>query len=78
MFLYADIQWTSAGGLAGINAGDGLNHITLPRAQASSMFDIQKMSNVGVPGVWIFKIGEGTYTHLYVCYIIILNLMIII
>ena len=59
MFLYADIQWTRTGALAGINVGDGLNHITLPGAQSSNILNIQKMSNIGIPGVWIFKVGEG-------------------
>ena len=60
-FVYDDIQWASGGAkaLAGINAGDGVNHITLPGSLTSSILDIEKTSNVGNPGVWIFKVGEG-------------------
>ena len=66
MFLYADIQWTSStrgAALAGINAGDGHNHVTIIGSQTSSIYNIQKISNIGIPGVWIFKIGEGTYVR---------------
>ena len=74
MFLYADgkIQWTTgdaSGGtnglggiaaLAGINAGDGINNITIPGSLNASIINITQTSNVGIPGVWMFKVGEGT------------------
>ena len=60
MFVYADIEWTSsAGALAGINAGDGVNHVTIPGSRTSSILNIEETSNVGVPGVWIFRVGGG-------------------
>ena len=73
MFLYADgeIQWTTAdgsGGInglhgteapAGINAGDGVNNMTIPGSLTPSIINITQTSNVGIPGVWIFKVGEG-------------------
>ena len=73
MFLYADgeIQWTTgddSGGidglggaeaLAGINAGDGVNNITIPGSLTPHIINITQTSNVGIPGVWIFKVGEG-------------------
>ena len=61
MFLYADIQWTgfNAGALAGIDAGDGFNHVTIPGSQTSNILNIEETSNIGVPGVWMFKVGEG-------------------
>ena len=61
MFLYADIEWTSGGGaVAGINAGDGINHVTIPGSRTLSILNIEETSNVGVPGVWIFRVGEST------------------
>ena len=70
MFLYADgeMQWTTGdasygidglGGniaVAGINAGDGIRAVTIPD---SLILNISKTSNVGIPGVWMFKVGEG-------------------
>lgn len=70
MFLYNDIQWTSTtrgAALAGINAGDGQNHVTIFGSRTSSIHNIQKTSNVGVPGVWIFKVGEGMFVRMYAC-----------
>ena len=77
IILYADgeIQWTTgdaSGGsnglggteaLAGINVGDGINHITIPGSLTPSIIDITQTSNVGIPGVWIFKVDEGNSLH---------------
>ena len=73
IFLYADgrMQWTTgddSGGssglggteaLAGINAGDGVNSITIPGSITPEVINITQTSNVGTPGVWMFKVGEG-------------------
>ena len=73
MFIYADggIQWTTgddSGGtnglggteaLAGINVGDGINHITVPGSLTPSIISIDQTSNVGNPGVWMFRLNEG-------------------
>ena len=60
IFLYADgeIQW-DGNALAGINAGDGVNHITIPGSLNSSIINITQTSNVGIPGVWMFEVGKG-------------------
>ena len=74
MFLYADgrIQWTTgddSGGfngiggteaLAGINAGDGVNSVTIPGSLTPDIINITQTSNVNIPGVWMFKVGEST------------------
>ena len=57
--MYDDIQWT-IGALAGINSGDGISHFTIPGSHTSSMLDIEETSNVGIPGVWIFRVDRGT------------------
>ena len=75
IFLYPHrgIQWTTgddSGGykglggsesLAGINVGDGVNSITIPGSLTPSIISITKTSNVGIPGVWMFKVGEGMH-----------------
>ena len=79
MFIYVSggIQWTtgdSSGGvggfggteaLAGINVGDGINHITIPGSLTPSIINIAGTSNVGIPGVWMFKVGEGMYVCMH-------------
>ena len=82
MFLYADkrVQWTtgdSSGGsngfggteaLAGINAGDGINFVTIPGSLTPSIINITQTSNVGIPGIWMFKVNEGKYAYVeYQC-----------
>ena len=65
--MYADIEWTSSGGsLAGINAGDGVNHVTIPGSRTSGILNIEETSNIGVPGVWIFRVDGGTYIIMYI------------
>ena len=75
IFLYPDkrIQWTTgdaSGGtdglggteaVAGINAGDGINYITIPGSLTPSIINITQTSNVGIPGIWMFKVNEGRY-----------------
>ena len=89
IFLYPNgkIQWTTgddSGGidglngteaLAGINVGDGVNNITIPGSLTPSIINITQTSNVGIPGVWMFQVGKGTYVclvpwlyvHTYIC-----------
>ena len=73
IIMYADkeIQWTTgddSGGfngiggteaLAGINAADDANHITIPGSLTPNMINIALTSNVGIPGVWMFRLREG-------------------
>ena len=60
MFLYADgkIQWENFA-LAGINAGDGVNSVTIPGSLTPSIINITQTSNVGIPGVWMFQVDRG-------------------
>ena len=73
MYAEGRIQWTTgdnSGGynglggteaLAGINAGDRINHVTVPGSRTSSIINIARTSNVGIPGVWMFQVGRGMY-----------------
>ncbi len=72
IFLYADglIQWTTgtasggAGGLGGteaqvgFNAGDGVRSASVPGSQTPSIISIDRTSNVGRNGVWLFRVDE--------------------
>ena len=76
MFLYENIQWTtgdSSGGssglngteaLVGINAGDDrMNFITVPGSRTPNITNIINTSNIGFPGVWMFKVDECMGYH---------------
>ena len=79
LFLYPDkrIEWTtgdSQGGtnglggtpaLAGINTGNGVDSVTLPGSLTPSIINITQTTNVGIPGMWMFKVNEGNYVILY-------------
>ena len=62
IFLYADgkIQWAD-NALAGINAGNinGVSSTIIPGSQTPSIINITQTSNVGVPGLWMFKVDGG-------------------
>ena len=81
-FLYNDvgIHWTTgddSGGtnglggdkaIAGISVGDGDNYTVIPEFGSACVLDIDKTSNVGTPGVWMFKVGTSTYSELSYVY----------
>ena len=58
--MYGDIQWINYRALAGINAGDGVNHITIPGSLTPNIVNIEETSNADIPGVWIFNFEKGT------------------
>ena len=60
IFLYADgeMQWDN-NALAGINAGDGVNSVTIPGSQTPNITAITQTSNVGIPGIWMFEVDTG-------------------
>ena len=84
MYAEGRMQWTTgvkSGGhyglngteaLAGINAGDSINHITIPGSQSPDIINITRTSNVGIPGVWMFQVGRGMYVNTYIRMSIIL------
>ena len=72
------MQWTTgdnSGGssglygteaLAGINAGNGIDYNTISGSLTSSIINIARTTNVGIPGTWMFKVGGMsvcTYKH---------------
>lgn len=72
-FLYADglIQWTTgdaSGGTDGLggtpaqggfNAGDGIRFFSIPGSQTAAILNISSTSNVGIPGVWTFRVDQN-------------------
>ena len=76
IFLYADglIEWTTGddsegiGGLGGIpalvgvNAGDGVQYEIVPESLTDDIINIDMTSNIGVPGVWVFRVNGDNMT----------------
>lgn len=72
IFNYADgqIRWTTGdasggrGGLGGteaqvgFNAGDGIRYFNVPGSQTRDILNIDTTSNVGVAGLWVFRVDE--------------------
>ncbi|XP_073511801.1 alpha-tectorin-like [Phyllobates terribilis] len=70
MFIYHDIQWTtgtaSGGdpktGLGGTPAQAGFNtgneYFNIPFSRTEHIINIKSSSNVGVPGVWLFRVDK--------------------
>ena len=81
MYAEGRMQWTTgdnSGGynglhgteaLAGINAGDYVNHVTVPGSQSPDIINITRTSNVDTPGVWMFRVGRGNYLHCVYTYV---------
>ena len=61
IYLYADglIQWTRDGeALAGYNVGDGIFSYTIPLSLKEDIRNITSTSNVGRPGMWVFRVDQ--------------------
>ena len=54
-FLYEDIQWGEGAGI-GFNVGDGNRSFTVPGALTNKTLDMENQSNVGRPGVFIYRV----------------------
>ncbi|KAL6727667.1 hypothetical protein Aduo_009523 [Ancylostoma duodenale] len=55
--LYKDMQW-GEGAEAGIMTNDVSSSVTLPGSGTQGMEQLSQLSNVGQPGVWLFRIDE--------------------
>ncbi len=70
--LYHDLQWASPssvfntttinelGGQAGFNGGDGIVFEMLPYSRTSNVRQLVNISNVNVPGLFVFRIDTDT------------------
>ena len=57
IFHYEDIQWGEEAQI-GFNVGDGRTSFTLPEALSYLALNVDEYSNVGEPGVFIFRIDS--------------------
>ena len=57
LFIYDDIQ-SGSGAQIGFNAGDGITSFTLPEALTSLTLDMEQRSNIGLPGVFIYRLDS--------------------
>ena len=67
LFLYDDIQWTTAdrsggenglGGTpatVGLNSGDGVHYLIVQGSGSSEIADVEHATNVGMDGLFIFR-----------------------
>ena len=46
----------------GFNAGDGVRFLTLPGSQTEAVLNISSTSNVGEPGLWVFRVDGDIVT----------------
>lgn len=64
--LYHDLQWTTTSttgnisGQAGFNAGDGVIFQMLPYSRTNYVNQLVNISNVNVPGLFVFRIDSDT------------------
>ena len=54
-FIYHDIQWGVDANI-GFNAGDGMRSFMLPGALTNQVLNIDGGSNVGMTGVYIYRV----------------------
>ena len=60
IFLYHDIQWSS-GPIIGFNALNGVNSFTytVPESlTADGVLNLDNTSNVGIPGIYIYRVDQ--------------------
>ena len=55
-FIYGDIQWGDGANI-GFSAGDGTSFFMDPRALTSQALNVDEGSNVGVTGVYIYRVN---------------------
>ena len=56
-FIYHDIQWGDGANI-GFNAGDGTRSFMVPGALTNQVLNIDEGSNVGVRGVYIYRVDQ--------------------
>ena len=56
LFIYGDITWGKAG--IGFDAGDGVRSYMLPGSLDESTQEVEESSNVGVEGVYMYRVDQ--------------------
>ena len=57
IFLYDEIQWELRAQI-GVNAGDGYSSSSLSEALTDPIEDVDNRTNIGLPGVFMFRIDS--------------------
>ena len=47
----------------GFNAGDGVNYYAVPGSMTDSMLNLPRMSNIGIPGQFVFRVDQTNITN---------------
>jgi hypothetical protein len=66
VFNYANLMWPTASAQkaqAGFNAGDGNSHFVLPGSFTLNITKISELSNINIPGKWIFRVDSENITE---------------
>ena len=73
LFIYRDIQWSgerfAVGAEIGFNIGDGYTSFRLPISLTDRTMDVDELSNVGVPGVFAYRIDSESWTFKHVPFV---------
>ena len=56
LFIYGDVTWGKAG--IGFDAGDGVRSYMLPGSLDESTQEVEESSNVGVEGVYMYRVDQ--------------------
>ena len=59
-FIYGDIQWGNRA-IIGFNPGDGTSSFMVPGALTNKVLNIDEGSNVGVTGVYIYRVDCSVF-----------------
>nr|XP_022329841.1 sushi, nidogen and EGF-like domain-containing protein 1 [Crassostrea virginica] len=62
VFNYNKITWTKSSQV-GFNAGDGVNYFAVPGSMTDSMLNLPQMSNIGIPGQFVFRVDQTNITN---------------
>ncbi|XP_061173565.1 sushi, nidogen and EGF-like domain-containing protein 1 [Saccostrea echinata] len=62
VFNYNKINWTMSAQV-GFNAGDGENYYSVPGSMTSAMLNLPQMSNIGIPGQFVFRVDQSKITN---------------
>ena len=58
-FLYGDLDVNDLSPQVGLNAGNGIDFISLDGSLTSDIYNINRESNLGCPGVFVFQVDGG-------------------
>lgn len=69
IFVYNDIQWGELVQI-GFNAGDSGLFLMLPQALTVQTLNMANLSNIGKPGIFVFRVDGKLHVCTFSCVII--------